>query len=150
MLHLYAFGLGLLLIAIVVVVHFQALQLLSAPRGRGAAGVHAKLLTIIFGLLAAHILETAIFAFGYWAGERAFGLGSFVGARPMGTLHYFYFSLETYTTQGVGDVYATGPLRLVASLEPLVGLMLIGWSTSFTFLMMGRDWTLRARARRKG
>lgn len=147
--HLYAFGLGLLLIALVVIVHFQALQLLSATRGK-ATGVHAKLLTIIFGLLAAHILETAIFAFGYWAGERAFGLGGFVGSRPMGALHYFYFSLETYTTQGVGDVYATGPLRLVASLEPLAGLILIGWSTSFTFLMMGREWTLRARARRKG
>jgi hypothetical protein len=33
-----------------------------------------------------------------------------------------------------------GQLRLLASVQPLVGLMLIGWSTSFTFLVMRRDW----------
>ncbi len=30
----------------------------------------------------------------------------------------------------------------MASLEPLVGLMMIGWSTSLTFVLMRRYWRL--------
>ncbi|MCI3180873.1 potassium transporter Kef [Caulobacter sp. CCUG 60055] len=141
----YALILACVLIALAVIVHFQALQMLSAVQNRPGAPGHGRILAIIFGLTAAHVVEAVIFALGYWAGEQAFHLGGFAGSRPMGVMHFFYFSLETFTTQGVGDVYAVGPLRLVASLEPLVGLMLLGWSTSFTFLAMGRDWRLRAR-----
>jgi hypothetical protein len=35
-----------------------------------------------------------------------------------------------------------GDLRLIASLEVLNGLLLIGWSTSFTYLSMLRYWKL--------
>ena len=130
----YALILACVLIALAVIVHFQALQMLSAVQNRPEAPGHGRILAIIFGLTAAHVVEAVIFALGYWAGEQALHLGGFAGSRPMGVMHFFYFSLETFTTQGVGDVYAVGPLRLVASLEPLVGLMLLGWSTSFTFL----------------
>ncbi|MGT2492638.1 ion channel [Cupriavidus basilensis] len=53
---------------------------------------------------------------------------------------YFYFSLETFTTQSLGDISPVGATRLIASIEPLVGLILIGWSTSFTYIIMRRDW----------
>lgn len=142
---LYAFILAGVLIALAVTVHFRALQALSSVQNRPGVPGQGRILAIIFGLIAAHIVEALIFAFGYWAGEQGFHLGAFVGARTSGVLHYFYFSLETFTTQGVGDLYAVGPLRLVAALEPLLGLILLGWSTSFTFLVMGRDWRLRAR-----
>ena len=68
----------------------------------------------------------------------------------MSASQLFYFSIETFTTQGVGDVYPVGPLRLVASLEPLAGLILIGWSGSFTFLAMGLDWRLAPRTTEPG
>jgi hypothetical protein len=136
----YGLGLAIVLIAISVLVHFQALLVLSNWQSRLRATGHMKMVLIIFGLIAAHILETAVFAGGYWVGERGLNLGRFVGTRSMDVLDFFYFALETFTTQGLGDVYPIGPLRLVASLEPLVGLILIGWSASFTFLVMGREW----------
>jgi hypothetical protein len=36
--------------------------------------------------------------------------------------------------------YPIGNLRLLASIETINGLLLIGWSTSFTFLGMQRYW----------
>ncbi|WP_223277405.1 ion channel [Cupriavidus metallidurans] len=57
-----------------------------------------------------------------------------------GPAAYIYFSLETFTTQSIGDIVPIGQLRLLAAVQPLVGLILIGWSTSFTFLIMRRDW----------
>jgi hypothetical protein len=105
---------------------------------------HTKIVFIIFGLIAAHSLEAAIFAGGYWIGQRELNLGFFLSSRPIEVVDFLYFSLEAFTTQGIGDVYPIGPLRLVASLEPLTGLILIGWSASFTFVLMARDWETSA------
>jgi len=144
----YTLILGLVLIAAVVGVHFQALRIMSVWHQDGHASGHAKVLLIIFGLIAAHVSEAGIFALGFWLGEHLLHLGAFTGNRLMDVRDFFYFSLETYTTQGVGDIYPVGALRLIASLEPVAGLILIGWSTSFTFLVMGRDWTERPVRRR--
>lgn len=142
MANLLALALSLLLIAGAVLIHYRALRALSDWQDRSQLSHNAKVLSIIFGLIAAHALEALLFAGGYWLGVHVLHIGSFVGEARVNHAQLFYFSIETFTTQGVGDVYAAGPLRLVASLEPLVGLILIGWSTSFTFLVMGLDWRL--------
>lgn len=38
------------------------------------------------------------------------------------------------------DVYPTGDLHLIASLEPLAGMLPIGWSESYTHLAVQRYW----------
>jgi hypothetical protein len=40
----------------------------------------------------------------------------------------------------VGDPDARGPLRLIAGVKSLNGLVLIGWSASFTYLAMEKSW----------
>jgi len=57
-----------------------------------------------------------------------------------GLLDAVYFSSMTYSTVGFGDVVPVGPIRLVAGTEGLIGLLLIGWSASFTYLEMERFW----------
>ena len=131
---------ALALIGLAVLVHFNALRLLSYWQNRSVTTGHITILVVIFGLIVAHAIEAGVFAAGYWIGVRWFHLGEFVGSLRLNAGQMFYFSIETFTTQGVGDVYINGPLRLVASLEPLAGLILIGWSVSFTFLIMGLDW----------
>ena len=147
---LYALALSLLLISAAVMIHFHALRGLSRVQDHLAVSGRLKILLVIFGLIAAHVLEAAVFAAGYAVGERVLHLGTFVGAPVMSASQLFYFSIEAFTTQGVGDVYPVGPLRLIASLEPLVGLILIGWSGSFTFLAMGLDWRLAPRTTEPG
>ena len=58
---------------------------------------------------------------------------------------YLYFSAETYTTIGLGDIYPLGPLRLITGIEALNGLLLIGGSASFTYLAMQKFWDIKER-----
>ena len=51
-----------------------------------------------------------------------------------------YFSAETYTSLGFGDVTPDGPVRLLVGAETLNGLLLIGWSASFLCISMERFW----------
>jgi hypothetical protein len=54
-----------------------------------------------------------------------------------------YFSASVFTTLGFGDLSPVGPIRFVAGTEALTGLVLIGWSASFTYLEMQRYWSTR-------
>ena len=45
-----------------------------------------------------------------------------------------------YTTVGFGDLVPDGPIRMIASTEALVGLAMITWSASFSYLQMQRIW----------
>ncbi|WP_454733310.1 MULTISPECIES: ion channel [Cupriavidus] len=127
------------LTVMVVVIHYEALRLLSAMsphRWSGRVNVGVLILCIIV----AHCLEAIVFGAGYWVAGHVLGLGGLGGPQPVQPITYIYFSLETYTTQSLGDISPIGATRLIASIEPLVGLILIGWSTSFTYIIMRRDW----------
>lgn len=137
--YVMAFGLTALLAVVCVAIHYEALRAISAfhpKRWHGRVGVGG----IIMCLIVAHCIEALVFGLGYWVGSEVLYLGTFIGPAHMNPFVYAYFSLETFTTQSLGNVYPTGPLRLTAAVEPLVGLILIGWSTSFTFLAMQRNW----------
>jgi len=53
-----------------------------------------------------------------------------------------YFSAETYTSLGFGDVTPVGHMRLLVGVEALNGLLLVAWSASYTYLSMERFWSL--------
>ena len=143
MLALKALALTIVLSIGAVLIHYEALRLLSGERPWRPAFARLQVVSIIVGILMAHIAEASLFSLGYWLADAVLHIGGFSDPGVLSPAQYFYFSIETFTTQGVGDLYAVGPLRLVASVEPLIGLMLIGWSTSFTFLVMRRFWRER-------
>ena len=45
-----------------------------------------------------------------------------------------------FSSIGLGDLYPIGPIRLLTGIEGLVGLLLIGWSVSFTYWEMQTFW----------
>lgn len=49
-----------------------------------------------------------------------------------------YFSAVTYTTTGYGDVVLPQDWRLVGAIEALTGILMCGWSTGFSFAIVGR------------
>jgi hypothetical protein len=49
-----------------------------------------------------------------------------------------YFSAVTYTTTGYGDVVLPQDWRLVGAIEALTGILMCGWSTGFSFAVVGR------------
>lgn len=63
-------------------------------------------------------------------------------------MNCLYFSAETYTTLGFGDLTPAGPVRLLAGVEALNGLLLIGWSASYTYIAMERFWSAGTPGRR--
>jgi voltage-gated potassium channel Kch len=44
-----------------------------------------------------------------------------------------YFSLVTFTTLGYGEITIDSEARILAGLEAINGIILIGWSTAFMF-----------------
>ena len=56
---------------------------------------------------------------------RAMGPGGFDKAPSMDWMDYFYFSLINVTTLGLGDIYPTEHLRVLAGVEALTGFALI-------------------------
>jgi len=95
-----------------------------------------------------HVIEIMTFAAAYFVAEQILGLGSVIGDKVPSFLEYFYFSAETFTALGYGDVTTSGNLRIIAVSEPLVGLTLISWSGAYTFLAMQRFWGERTQQRK--
>lgn len=131
------------LVAVVscVLVHYEGLSLLSHRLLRRHEGnPRRKVLFGVFGALGLHVFEIWLFGLVFWRLAMLPGAGAVVGADPLVLLDAVYLSAMTYATVGFGDVSPSGPLRLVAGTEALVGFVMITWSASFMFLEMERFW----------
>jgi len=130
-----------IMVLICVLVHYETLRLLSGHLPRLTHPPRRRILYIIVGAFVAHTVEIWLWGVAYWALLGHFDLGSLTGIS--GTLYEcVYFSSVTYTTLGFGDVNPVGPLRLLAGAEALTGLILIGWTVTFTFFAMRDFWDL--------
>jgi len=150
---LYSCTASALLIIGCVLFHYEALRFIGTAAVRVQEHRRA-VLVVIFGVVAAHLVEILVYALAMYFGHRL-GLGALVGETQPQPAQYFYLSAETFTTLGLGDIYPTGDLRLIASIEPLIGMLLIAWSGSYTYLAVQRYWidlqapTERASPRRR-
>lgn len=127
------------IVTICVVLHYEALRFLSRTVG---VHVHKRIgvLVVMLGLLLAHIAEISIFALGYWGMQLYAGLGFIAGLNENNFFEFIYFSSVVFTTVGFGDLIPIDPIRVLTAAEGLVGLAMITWSASFTFLAMQRLW----------
>lgn len=57
-------------------------------------------------------------------------------------MDFFYYAAEVYASLGYGDAYPTGEMRLIGSIAPLNGLLLLAWSGAFLFSLV-EDWRNR-------
>ena len=131
---------ALSLVALTVIVHYESLRAILSITANLGIPHRALSLVVIAGVLLAHLIEICLFAAGFFLMHTRLGLGAIAGDFNGTTLDYFYFSATTYSTLGVGDLFPTGAIRLVAGIEALTGFVLIGWSASFTYLTMQRSW----------
>jgi Ion channel len=84
-------------------------------------------LSIVVAIIALHGVEIWAFALVYVA----------VGA-VQGLEGALYFSTISYSTVGYNDAHIVVAWRLVGAFESILGVILLGWSTSFFFRMLGR------------
>ena len=117
------------LISLCACIHYEALQLCSAmlPRLR-LHNKRAKVLAAVGAAMVSHFLQSYA------------DLGHIGGNFKNTAFSFLYFSTETYTSLGFGDVFPLGHIRMVAGMEALTGLVMISWTASFTYLEMSRYW----------
>ena len=132
----------LLLLVATTILHYEVLRLLSAVLPRATVAPRSKVVVVILAEFAAHSAQillygTALYALVHWAGA------GFLGGGSSSLESCFYFSAETFTSLGYGDVVPSGSLRVIAGAEALNGLLLIGWSASYTYIAMERFWNAR-------
>jgi hypothetical protein len=129
------------LVLVCILVHYETLRVTSdylLP----ALNMPARPKVVVFMAMAflAHTVEVWIFGVAYYVLGNRMGLGSVAGIESDDFPQLLYFSTETYTSLGFGDVYPLGGFQLIAGVEALIGLLMIGWSASFTFIEMRQLW----------
>ena len=127
------------MVMVTVMVHAVGLLLLnefsvSVAREEEQHGIHplsvrgvAMIMALVLGLFIVHGLEIWLYATLYLE------LGAIEGLR-----HAVYFSTQTYAAIGYSDEAIAHDWKLVAAIEGINGLLLIGWSTAFFVTIMGR------------
>lgn len=128
------------LVAIAVLVHFEALNLLSIWIPKLPIQRRLSILLGVFGAMAAHVVEIWIFAFGIYFMVDSGEFGAIEGNVDGSLLDCAYFSFTCYTTLGFGDIHPIGNIRFLSGLEALTGVVLIAWTASFMFIEMQKLW----------
>jgi Ion channel len=131
-------ALSLATIFTTVFAHYETLEWLARTTRRRPGFKRTTLFVAISGLVAAHLAEIALFAAAFYFAVKVLNLGTFVEPRSMGLGDYFYYAAETYSSLGYGDIYPLGQIRLLASVTPLIGILLLGWSAAFLFSLVER------------
>jgi hypothetical protein len=137
------------LVLTTTLLHYEVLRITSDHLVDLPIPPRRRILAVIVTAFAAHTAEIWLYAIAYWISITIFGVGGFGGQAVSGFVDSLYFSAVTFTSLGLGDYYPTRALRLIAGAEALNGLVLIGWSASFTYLAMQRYWPLHRAATRQ-
>lgn len=134
--------LAAVLVVACILVHYEIMRLTAdflLPR----LTIVPRRAHVVVGICAcfvAHTIEVWLFAAAYYvlAIETDSGFAD-EGRRAF--LDYLYFSTETYTSLGFGEIrLLTDDLRLLAGIEAMIGLVLIAWTASFNYFMMEHYW----------
>jgi len=137
------------LVVLSTLLHYEALRAVGLVLPRLHMAPRARLIVVILATFAAHMFEIllyAVAAYGLVHGLDVGALGApgtpgmpgLPGASDWATT--LFFSAQTYTSLGYGDVVPQGALRTLASVEALNGLLLIGWTASYTYIAMQHFW----------
>ncbi len=120
--------------------HYEVLRCLNARLPALNVPKRAKLLVVMLVAFVSHAAEITLYGVALYALVTWLGAGTLTGSTDITIWSYLYFSAETYTSLGFGDITPIGPIRLMAGVEALNGLLLVGWSASFTYISMERFW----------
>ncbi len=133
---------SIILVGMTLLIHYEILRLASAIVPVLPIPLRMRVVFVVFSAFLAHTIEVWLYAAAFYVFIEVLNFGSFGGGMMADWRDYVYFSAITYTSLGLGDVFPLGAARLLTGVEALNGLVMIGWSASFTYLMMERLWPL--------
>ena len=141
---------ALMCLLVTISMHAEGLSIIRVEMARRPVDERLKLIIVVFSAIFLHVIEIGFYAIAIWILNIVVDVGDLVGAREFSAMDYFYYSAETFTALGSGDLSTTGGLRLMASIEPLNGLVLIAWTGAFTYWAMGHYWNGKTTNNTKG
>lgn len=135
-------ALGAVMVFATSLLHYEVLRLTWDLIPKLKLHARFRIMPVIIAIFASHTVGVWLYAGLYRLLEKQGGFGSMVmeGIPQTDFITALYFSAITYSTVGYGDVLPTGWLRILAGIEALNGLVLIGWSISFTYLALQHLW----------
>ncbi|ACB24610.1 transporter [Methylobacterium radiotolerans] len=143
---LLAMTASVVLVTTTILVLYETLRLTSEHLAELPVPPRLRILAVVLMTFVGHTVAVWIYAGAYWLLVLRLGIGAFAGAPVTSFEDCLYFSVVAYTSLGFGDHFPTSHTRLLAGVEALNGLLLIGWSASFTYLAMERYWPLHGKA----
>ncbi len=132
-----------LIIALVVLIHYEFLYRVSAAIPKMKIKHRFRIVISVFIALVAHSVEIWIFSVAYYFLPNFPELGYLEGNFDGSLMDCVYFSYTTYTTLGFGDIEPFGHIRHLVGLEALTGFLMITWTASFLYFEMQRYWDKR-------
>ncbi len=135
---LIVFFITTITIVLIVAIHYEVLAHLSKKHFRRQWPSRLLLPVGVLILIFTHVVDVWLFGLAYYLLYTLGGVGKIIGEFNYELVDCVYFSFVNYTTLGYGDLVPTGQIRFVAGSEALVGLVVIAWSASFTYLEMQR------------
>ena len=133
--------LALVLLGLTIAIHYETLRFVSERLSTREGASRARLFVVLVAALASHLAHILLYAWSFMLFDLQEGFGTIEGSDG-GFWDAFYFSITSYTTLGIGDLYPTQAIRFLSGIEALNGLVMVGWTASFTYLTMERFWAL--------
>ena len=125
------------LVLLTVLIHYEAMRVITLLLPRIRIQPRLRILVVILGVFAAHTIEVWVFGLVYWLMSGPLALGAVSGYMSGHLFDYVYFSVVVYTSLGFGDIQPYELVRLHAGDD---AHQMIGWSASFTYIMMEKLW----------
>ena len=139
--------LSAMMIAITSLLTYEVLGFVWGLLPRLTISRRLRVLLVILPIFIIHIVNIWLYAGVYFLIENLTDFGMLTGHIEKAIFSYdsfierLYFSASTYASLGLGDIVPTRNLRMFASAEVLNGLVLLGWTISFTYLTMEKFWS---------
>jgi hypothetical protein len=139
-----AMAASVVLVMATILIVYETLRLTSNHLADLPVPPRMRIIAVVLAAFVGHTAAVWTYALAYWVLSVNLRIGSFAGLPVESFQDCLYFSVVTYTSLGFGDQIPVSHARLIAGVEALNGLLLIGWSASFTYLAMERYWPLHA------
>ncbi|MEL6877519.1 MAG: potassium channel family protein [Pseudomonadota bacterium] len=137
---------ALVLVAATIAIHYEVLRITSTRLTHIHLPPRMRIIIILVAALGSHMTHILIYAVAFMWMEQWGGFGSIEGPNGHAFDDAFYFSITSYTTLGIGDLFPTGNLRILSGIEALNGLVMVGWTASMTYIYMEKFWHLQDKA----
>jgi hypothetical protein len=131
---------SLVLIALTSLMHHEVIRGLSERLATWPASARARFLVAVFCTLLSHMAQIALYGLAMYLLVNHGNAGRLEGPDGPALSSCMFFSAESYTSLGFGDIKPTGPIRLVTGVEALNGLVMIGWTACYLYVAVERFW----------